>query len=70
MPALNLAGGIVGSVLAATRPREPPFAPFSCVGRVPGYYADITTNCKVISQIVAVNLHLSKSIDEQGKIFN
>jgi hypothetical protein len=52
VPALNLAGGIVGSVLVATRPREPPFAPFSCLGRVPGYYADITTNCKVISQIV------------------
>nr|CAH0106110.1 unnamed protein product [Daphnia galeata] len=46
VPALNLAGGIVGSVLVATRPREPPFAPFSCLGRVPGYYADITTNCK------------------------
>lgn len=46
--ALNLAGGIVGGVLSATRLTEPSFAPFSCIGRIPGYYADITTNCKVL----------------------
>jgi hypothetical protein len=48
VPALNLAGGIVGGVLSPTRLTEPSFAPFSCIGRIPGYYADITTNCKVL----------------------
>lgn len=54
-PALQLTGGIVSSVLAATRPRDPSPPPifqdfpFSCAGRVPGYYADTSTNCRVTS---------------------
>ncbi|XP_032778979.2 U-scoloptoxin(01)-Cw1a [Daphnia magna] len=48
VPALKLAGGIVGSVLAAHNQPEEPLRrpPFSCVGRVPGYYADVFTNCR------------------------
>ena len=46
----QLAGGIIREVTAAIRPNYPPTysdISFSCVGRVPGYYADISTKCKV-----------------------